>query len=384
MTALHDTERGGRLGRALMAGLLLVALLAGCGRSQREAEPETPRSGPVAVTAQSGDLGVPYVEQDRVYGLPAVGSDERLAAPVQAPLTGTYSPSAVPRRPGGGALAYNAFRDERPVVRLRDARAERDEVIADGAFSVAWRSDGVLAYFKGLTRRVRDLNRFRGHLVVTGGRERAVRWTPEPGRYIAAAWGGDRLVAYRLSTTGAPDLLVFDGPGRVRVLAERSVLVALSPDGERALVAQRGDAGATVSVVALTSGAVERRLALDRTATRSRQPVTDVASGGSWRGDLVVATTNSGLIVLRIGASAIAVEQVLRFDLAAFPVGVNEPQLQPGGRRIAAWAELAPRPRQVVPDAAILVCDRLALRCRQGRSAPGLAPPRPIYNPSRP
>jgi hypothetical protein len=37
-----------------------------------------------------------------------------------------------------------------------------------------------------------------------------------------------------------------------------------------------------------------------------------------------------------------------------------------------------------VADAALVDCDRTTLHCRQGSSTPGLQPPRPVYNPSRP
>jgi hypothetical protein len=377
--------------KALTATVLAAALLAGCWHSTPAppAEPADKRepapSGDVVLAPEVSGLAVAHVVRDRVYGLRAMADGQRLEAPVNAPLTGSMSPPAVPRGPDGGQLAYNAFRRRRPVIRVHDPRAGRDAVIAEGAVSVAWRADGALAYFQGLKPRVRDLNRYDGHVVVRTGRGAAVRWTDEPARYLVAAWGGERLIAYRFSRARAPDLLVFDGPGRVRVLAERSVLVALSPDGRRALLARHGDAGALVSVVALETGAVEDRLRLDpATVPDASQPITDVASGGSWTGELVVGTTSTGLIVLRVGAAGLSVEQVLTFDLAVFPTGVHEPQLDMGGRRIAAWAELAPRPGQVVADTALLECDRIALRCRQGPPAPGLAGPRLIYDPSRP
>lgn len=371
--------------KTLTATLLLATLLAGCKHSQRAAKAEPARSGKATVAPEPSDLRVAHVVEDRVYGLRGIPADRRLAAPVHAPFTGAMSPPAVPRALRSGELAYNAFRGQQPVIRVHDARAKRDTVIAEGAFSVAWRSDGRLAYFQGLRRRVHDLNRFAGHVFVRSGGEAAVRWTSQPARYVAAAWGRKRLLAYRLARARLPDLLVFDGPRRLRVLAKASWLVALSPDGGRALVAKHGSAGATVSVVDVATAQILGRLRLDRTTVpASPQPITDVASGGSWAGELVVGTTNTGLIVLRVNAAGIAVEQVLLFDLTAFPIGVNEPQFDVSGRRIAAWVELAPRPRQVISDTALLDCDRTELRCRQGRPAPGLAGPRLLYNPSRP
>jgi hypothetical protein len=196
-----------------------------------------------------------------------------------------------------------------------------------------------------------------------------------------AAWAGERLIAYRLTDVSA-DVLALDGPHRSRVLARNSFLVALSPDGRLAFTSQPGSAGATVRVVDVATGSPTGRLSL-RAGANSSEPTTFVA-GGSWVGDHVVGATNLGLLVFKVESRRITLEQTINVDLTLFPTSLQEPRFDPSGRRIVAWAELAAKPRQAVAETALLECDRMTLRCRQGPPAPGLQAPRVLYNPSRP
>jgi hypothetical protein len=88
--------------------------------------------------------------------------------------------------------------------------------------------------------------------------------------------------------------------------------------------------------------------------------------------------------VFRIGARSIGVEQVLRFETAGFAVGPFEPRVEDGGRRIVGWAELASRPRQALPQAAVLDCERGERRCTQAAPVTTAVGLRLVYDPSRP
>jgi hypothetical protein len=325
-----------------------------------------------------------HVVGNRVVGLPGTRGPRRLAGALNSPFTTNLAPAVVPLAGDRRTFAYHAFRDGRPVIRRYDAERRRDSVIAEGAFSIAWRRDGSSAYVQGLRSKVADPDSYLSHVVVRDRRDRrGVRWTSRPARYVVAAWAGERLIAYRLTNVSA-DVLVFDGPGRVRVLARNAFLVALSPDGRLAFTSQPDSAGATVRVVDVSTGSPISRLSLrDSTGTDPAEPTTFVA-GGSWVGEHVVGATNLGLLVFEVEPRRIALEQTINVDLTQFPTSLQEPRFDPSGRRILAWAELVAKPRQAVAEAALLDCDRMSLRCRQGPPAPGLQVPRVLFNPSRP
>jgi hypothetical protein len=355
--------------------VLAAALaLAACSDDGADAEraASSVRVGVVTV-APMGEVGVSWVSENRLH----VGgrAPQRLAARVNATLIGTLAPIAV-RAPSGAALAYNSWRGRRPTLRIRDGQTGADSVLEEGAHSAAWANDSRLAYFKALKSDVGDLRRYRGHVVVRSSRRAAPQaWTLRAGRYVVAAWAGDNILFYRLGRS-FPDLLVLDAPRRERLLAERSALVAVSPDGKRAFVSRYGASPPIVRVVELASGEEVARLQVETDAIKY------VVESGSWAGDLVFAATTTGIAVFRISDARIALEQVLRAG-ATFPLGLSEPQAVAGGR-VAAWGELEPRPRQAVAQAGVVECDPGTFRCVRGGVTAAVAPPRPVYNPSRP
>ena len=376
--------------------LLVASLATGCALSGSDSRPPSRAdSGSPAAPARaapSGDIHVEPVDRiaaahvvgNRVFGLPGTDGPRRLAGALNSPFTTNLAPAVVPVTGDGRVFAYHAFRAGRPVIRRYDADRRRDSVIAEGAFSIAWRRDGTHAYFEGLRPKVADPDSHLGHVVVRERRDRrGVRWTSRPARYVVAAWAGERLIAYRLTDVSA-DVLAFAGPRRVHVLARNAFLVALSPDGRLAFTSQPDSEGATVEVIDVATGNTTARLSLRGSAgTNSAEPTTFVA-GGSWVGDHIVGATNLGLLVFEVEPRRIALEQTINVDLTLFPVGLQEPRFDPSGRRVLAWAELVAKPRQALAEAALLDCDRLTLRCRRGPPSAGLQAPRVLYNPSRP
>lgn len=355
---------------AAVAPLALAGCLPSAADDQRQ---ESVRTGVLQV-GQRGDTAASWVVDDRlqVEGLGA----QRLATPVNATLIATLAPVAVPH-PAGRTLVYNSWRGRRPTLRLRDLRTGRDSLLDEGAHSAAVARAGRLAYFKALSPDLRDARRYVGHVVVRRSqRARPRAWTARPGRYVVAAWAARRVVFYRLGTT-FPDLLVLDGPRRQRLLARGSALVALSPDGRRAFISRYGASPPLVRVVDIKSGVERARLEVGAGGVKY------VVESGSWTGDLVAAATTTGIAVLRVGDATIELEQVLRAGLA-FSTGLSEPRAADGGRRVVAWGETPSQPRQAVPQAALVECDRLTLRCVRAATGTSTAPPRPVYNPSRP
>lgn len=383
------------------AALVIVALLAACtdgasdqaessrGRDRGIAATENPKGskdtvGSAELRVVDGEVGrTTWAMGREVYGL--AGEPQKLGGVVHSPLAGTYSPAAVPNPTNPRLLAYSSFFKKRPVIKVHNLHSGADSVLDEGAYSLAWNRDGSLAYFKGLKARVRDPARHLGHVVVRRSAEsRPVRWTEDAGRYIVSAWGADRLVVHEL-TQGWPNLVVFDGPKRQRVLAEGAVLVALSPDGRRAFIAREPDPAPTVSVVDVANGREIAAFKFSREVDPIRgERISYVADSGAWVGEKVIAAVTGGLAVFHVDGNEIALEELLGVDPEAFPLGLAEPKSDETGRYVVAVAELMQKPRAPVSRTALMECDLVEQLCVLGRSAPSYQPPRPVYNPSRP
>ncbi|MDQ3669218.1 MAG: hypothetical protein M3377_02890, partial [Actinomycetota bacterium] len=249
---------------------------------------------------------------DEVYGVPGKRRPLKLESPVHAPLAGTRSAAAAESPVDQDLIAYNAFSQKRPVLRLHDAGSEKDVVLDEGTYSFAWRRDGAIAYFKGLEPRVEDPAAYLGHVVVRSTpRSELVRWTTTPGRYLVSAWAGDRLVVHELRKEW-PAILVFDGPKPPRVLADRAALVAISPDGSRALVTKKPQPEPAIALVDIATGSELTAFAFgDEVDPIVGQPINYVADSGAWVSDTVIAAVTRGVGVFRVTADAIALEELL-------------------------------------------------------------------------
>jgi hypothetical protein len=280
-----------------------------------------------------------------------------LGGAVSGALMGPLSPVAV-SSPGGSAVAYSSWQKLRPVdpqlsfskqgigdgeplavpsLRVREADG-RDTLLDRGAYSVAWRSDGSIAYVKGADASFRADRPFLGNVYVRAALHgRSVAWTTEPARYVVYAWAGRRLLLYRIGEGEALELLVADGPGNVRKLADGSG-VAVSPDGARVMVVSPDSTN--VRVLDVATGREQAWLDVTTASPALRW----VGYSGSWAGDRVVAPSSSGLAVFRVGDESIDLEQVLSLDEAEFPAGVQEPRFAgDDGNEIVATADVPPK-----------------------------------------
>jgi hypothetical protein len=371
--------------RSFLSLFAVAALAVACGAREEPSKQSLSARPPAA-----------YSTGSMAFGLD--GGAARLAAPPVTPLAGWLTPAGVPSA-DGRYLAYNTWKELRsddpalswadqgiepgdalatPSIRLYDGAGDRDEVLEDGAFSVAWRSDGALAYFKGLEPDYRAGVPYVGKVVVRSSLEAEPQvWSTEPGRYIVAAWAGPMLVAYREHEGEALDVVVFDGPSKMRVLAPGSTLVAVSPDGAKAFV-ERGPAHGRPSVRILDVATGETLAALDLTKVDTSVGV--VSYAGDWLDRRVVASSASGLAIFRVGRKAIRLEQTLPIAVTG---AVAEPRFS-GPDRVTAWTSVGRRAVFLDCDLAATLCERVVPlpSARGTRGFPAWR--RPLYNPSRP
>jgi hypothetical protein len=367
----------------LLCLLAFAASACGSARTERGARPPAP---PAVFTVGHTLLGLPGHE-----------SVSLSAAPV-TPLAGWLTPVAVPS-PDGRYVAYNAWRElreddpalswqdqgispgdplARPSIRLHDLESGADRKFVDGGFSLAWRNDGAIAYFKGAEREYRAGVRYVGDVFVRDSAQGpARRWTQKTDRYVVAGWAGRTLLVYRVGAGESLDVLALDGPGERRILAPDAGLVAISPDGSSALVEHGPESGSPrVDLLAVGNG--DRLASLDLTTIDPSVGV--VGYSGDWQGDLVAAASASGLALLRITGDRIDLARTLR---AASGQGIAEPRFV-GAGRVTGWTSTS-------SGGAFVDCDRASGRCAravpmpEARGADGFpAWRRPVYNPSRP
>ena len=354
-----------------------------------------PETGPLVVRAGLTQVPGRFVRGDGLYD--GKGGQAALGAPVSGALMGPLSPVAVPS-PDGRSVAYNTWQELRsvdnqrsfskqgistgdalgtPSLRVHD-QAGHDLLLERGAYSLAWRGDGAIAYVKGLDADFRANEPYSGQVVVRSGiHGRALAWTTEPARYVVYAWAGSRLLFYRLYEGETLQLLVADGPGRIRPLCDGSA-IAVSPDGTRVAVLSRD--AQNIRILDVASG---RELAWLNLATATPQ-LAWLGYSGSWSGDHLVTSASAGLAVFHLGPGSIELEQVLGLDQAQFPNGVQEPRFaDEAGNQIVAAADVPPQGGAPAVSF-LLACDRIARVCERGEPAPAQDWLRLVDNPSRP
>ena len=367
--------------------LLFALVTSACGAAKKEVAAQPPPPRPPAV----------YTVGRTLLGLPGQDRVELSAAPV-TPLAGWLTPVAVPS-PDARYVAYNAWRQlreddpalswedqgitagdplARPSIRLHDLETGSDRTYVDGGFSLAWRGDGAIAYFKGAEREYRAGVRYVGDVFVRDSVDgQARRWTPRADRYVVAGWAGPTLLVYRVRAGEALDVLALDGPGKRRTLASNAGLVAISPDGTSALVEHGPETGPPqVVLLAVSNGA--KLASLDLTTVDPSVGV--VGYSGDCQGDIVAAPSASGVVLLRVAGRRIELARTMR---AAAGQGVAEPRFV-GASSVTGWTSTS-------SGGAFVDCDRVTGRCARAvplptaRGAEGFpAWRRPAYNPSRP
>ena len=388
--------------RAVPLGVALALAAAALSIHLVSAGGTTPRSGRVAVT---NARGAPRGSLVRGRSLAGAGRAVTLDLPASAPLIGSLGAVAVPSR-NGGELAYNTWHWAKaidwqqslssqgiqtgdvlgtPTLRVHDLHTGLERALEPGTFSAAWRSDGALAYVRGVapdylanTPYLRDV------LVRRSSDSQPIVWSATPGRYVVVGWAGRTLVVAEQAPGGGTDLLAFTGPRESRPLAMNGDFVAISPTGNAVLVAESyADSNVpALREISARDGTEIARLPLARIVDPvTNAPITWIDGLGHWLGDRVVMPVSSGLLVIRTLSAALAVEQVIHVDSATQPNGrLWEPRFQDASARtIITWSDLSGADSG---HSAQLVCDRYALTCTRGAAVPFSQAPRAVFDES--
>lgn len=349
--------------------------------------------GPPHASLQAGDL----VEGQGPKRIPLGGGDEVIAA-----LTGSLVPVAVqssdhslvaysswhqiaalePDEPGQGMRVGDPIGV--PSVRLYDAAAAKDRLVANGADSPALSGSGRLAFVKGDDTIVRANRDYTGQVFVGAAPKGPfTQWTSDAARYFTYAWADEALLVYRAqSDSEATDLYALTGPRESRLVAAEATVIAVSPDASRVLITV---GRRMVEVVRIADGAVESSFALDGPAIAAPGSSTTAHAlmySGSWSGDRVVANSDVGLVVLNV-KDGLRIESIFK---TPFPHGIIEPTFT-DDTHIIGWADLGPvsigKHAEPAYDHALVSCDLLAAACAVGPAQPARKWTRWITNPSR-
>jgi hypothetical protein len=394
LRALSRRRKAAALFAVVSAGAFAAVGIAQIGSASPRVDVRT-----LALRQAAGPIKGLFVAAGRVRG----DRSEALADTAESPLSGWIAPVAVPT-PDGSHLVYSTWRELRhenpalswskqgvkpgdalgtPTLRIHDFGSGRDTVIDTNSFSAAVRGDGAIAYVRG-SDVYRAFANYTGDLVVRSSASgRPVVWSTEPAYYVAAAWAGNTLLAYRIREGEKLDVLALDGPGQQRLLMAGASLVAVSPDGTQAFLASDdADAPASVAVVNVGNGSVARSLDLGSL----NEGILWAAYGGSWSGDLVAAPTNTGIAVFDLSGGAISLKELLKPSPGTFANGIIEPQFSGDAEHVIARGDTPPGKDAPAGDGSTtpLDCDLATVSCAVGTTEPGRDWLHPAYNPSRP
>jgi hypothetical protein len=356
-------------GLAVIAALVTVFTAAACTQDNRSpaASVDGPKSSPAPTPPRGGDgsslritgsdasIPVEYLA-DNVLHLSSGATLVRLNTAPHPALQGTLAPLVV-ESPGGDLLAFSGFTPAgaldparspseqgvflgdplgTPALVVHDLHSGGEQILAEGAYSPAWRDDGAIAYVQGSDPVLRANTPFLGQIYVrpspAGEPE---QWTLGEDRYVVAGWVGSALLYYHAAENESFDLEVTDGPGRARTLAPASTLVAVSPDRRQVAVATSANGGSSeLKVLDLASG--------ETVARAETAPLTSIVYRGSWVGSRLVARGGDRdghlLHVFEIGDGRVRLQRALRVD-QRLPSGLAEPLLNAGDPELlSAWS----------------------------------------------
>jgi hypothetical protein len=328
-----------------------------------------------------GDLTPDKVSVDQLTGLvlPGLAGSDLGASPLAAPIDDGHVVMLV--RPTGSNRA-GPLASELDVVEMQSGRST---VLASRAYSFAVSEDGRLAYTEPSTpdgEQALTVISVRGS--VTGVDE---TWVSTSDRYVVLAWANDRLLFLRSNgESGTTELMVADGPDQLRVLASPGGLVAVAPDGDRAIVAIRSaDGGTTSTILNVSTGARAGTVTAGAASDTNPELVS-----ASWTDHGVAGVVSDGrrfgLALASATSAGVEVDAPIWFEPQVAPV-IVEPFLGADGGVIGGVSPNGvlhagdyPAPEAVSKLVTCTLSDR---RCSE-TLIPGRGQSGRLYNPSRP
>jgi S-formylglutathione hydrolase FrmB len=238
---------------------------------------------------------------------------------------------------------------------LRLASSNRDDVVVAGATTFAVSPKGSIATAIARNGGEKEGPSAQMDVFVRTAADRPdVLWSPIQDQYRIEAWVGDSLIVTRSRGEAAPpDLLRFDGPNAVEIIAERAALVAISPDGSTAVI-NRSDlsrpAGSFDELIDVRTGKTTG--SLNFAAAKA-----DVALGsGHWDQDGLVtwgfADGKPTLFKLDGDSHQLTLVSFRSFDAVNLPTFFSPTRAADGSIVALAFDGPIPRPgpKQVVPE----------------------------------
>lgn len=376
--------------RASKTVICTILLFAGCasdeGTDLRASEQPTGQAAlgklPVSVELGSEAPRVGTIVQDlwkRPDQVAAVGETSTLLHSPSPGFIGWLSPIALPSIQED-ILIYNSWTDQVPLapgrsfgdqgirqgdtlgiptLRSFDPSSNRDELLADAAFSAAISGTGRLAFVQGIGREFRAGYPYKGQIVVRESLQgTTTQWTEEEAVYVAAAWAGESLLAYRIGEGEVLSLVVARGPGDISTFVEYGSLVAVSPAGDLAAIIEYPENDPTQA--SLTIKHVEDGTVVARVSVAELEGVSHLSYAGSWLEDQIVAagTDEEGsplLAFFTLTSDSLTMQDSLIFDPSEFPAGLEEPVFVDDGTTVTARATTTEPPPEQGPRVQVFV-----------------------------
>jgi hypothetical protein len=293
-----------------------------------------------------------------------------------------------PTEAPGDPVVRNGTPLSTPTIRLYDLDSGADSLVVSGARSMAWRSDGMFAYARGVEADYGYNMPYLQQVVVQKGLDGDPEvWTSSAGQYTVLQWADDSLLVRRDNEDGSGEIIALAGPDQVStVLGVGESFVATSPDGRWILAAGNSVTGTpAIQVIDWEAGSEVARLSLEGVLDpASGESITSIG-GATWEGNTVVlALSPADLALLSIVDNTLALKDVITYSYTGLrPGSAQDLLLDATASRVQFVTREGPD-NDKLDRTAVITYDLTSGECLRW-TVPGVqAVTRLVCNPSRP